>query len=343
MERQSEKDFYGSEKIIFPPEKILACLPLSFLEVSRGSAHLSFLTSLFSSSMIKPGILFYPDKMSFSEKLSDDQLGKLFRACMKFHNGEEVALPFELELVFDILKSQFLKDEEEYKNLCEKRSHLGKIGAQKRWGKAEESQEMANDSKGKEEMPTAILAIPKIASDSKCSQLEPNRTEPNRTEPNFLKKEKEKEKSFSQKISESEEILKPEKNDFQKIGEIKNFVKETKNFPPSEESNAGAPPKTDEQAVELWKEKVLEKQWVDHHYIDKTLLQSEKLSPESKVEFIRKVRLCGLWAGIPSLEGRAKGIFHEICGLVNDKGDMERVLSTAEAQKRKEFEETFEG
>ena len=314
MERQSEKDFYGSEKIIFPPEKILACLPLSFLEVSRGSAHLSFLTSLFSSSMIKPGILFYPDKMSFSEKLSDDQLGKLFRACMKFHNGEEVALPFELELVFDILKSQFLKDEEEYKNLCEKRSHLGKIGAQKRWGKAEESQEMANDSKGKEEMPTAILAIPKIASDSKCSQLEPNRTEPNRTEPNFLKKEKEKEKSFSQKISESEEILKPEKNDFQKIGEIKNFVKETKNFPPSEESNAGAPPKTDEQAVELWKEKVLEKQWVDHHYIDKTLLQSEKLSPRARWNLFGRSGFVGFGRVSQVLKGERKGFFMKFVG-----------------------------
>lgn len=95
-----------------------------------------------------------------------------------------------------------------------------------------------------------------------------------------------------------------------------------------------------EQATDLerrWKQTVIENQWCDTHYADKTWSQAQKLRAENRTEFNRKVTLMLTWAKIHRRIGRAKLLFHEIASFVNDRGAMERNLSAAEIAKRRDF------
>ena len=66
----------------------------------------------------KKSFILYLDNLKISEKLSDKKLGKFFRAIIKYHNNENYELPKQLELVFEIFKNQFKRDEEKYHQIC---------------------------------------------------------------------------------------------------------------------------------------------------------------------------------------------------------------------------------
>ena len=77
-----------------------------------------------------------------------------------------------------------------------------------------------------------------------------------------------------------------------------------------------------------------EKKWCDEGYANKTVEQARNLEPNDKTEFLRKVKLCLDWAennardptAQEDYRKKAKNIYHEIAGFVNDKGDCKPVL-----------------
>lgn len=86
-----------------------------------------------------------------------------------------------------------------------------------------------------------------------------------------------------------------------------------------------------------FKQLLVEQQWCDQPYADKTWDQGCSMSDRD--EFFRKVALLLAWAIVPSRLGKAKLLFHEIAGFVNDRGAMRQHLTTAAQAERDEFAE----
>lgn len=82
-----------------------------------------------------------------------------------------------------------------------------------------------------------------------------------------------------------------------------------------------------------------ERQWVDAPYIDKTLVQGFALTGKDRVEFMRKIRLLLVWSLSSQRDGDCRVLFHEIAGLVNDRGAMASKLTPQEKQAREIFRE----
>jgi len=78
------------------------------------------------------------DSLEIEKKLSDEQLGKLFRAMIKFHKEEKYELDFALDLAFQSFKNQFTRDIDSYVKFTEKQSENGKKGGRPK--KAKQSQ-----------------------------------------------------------------------------------------------------------------------------------------------------------------------------------------------------------
>ena len=77
---------------------------------------------------MKKSFILYMDSLKIADKLTDKQLGKFFRAIIKYQKKEEYILPIELDLVFDLFKNQFERDEEKYEKFCESQKVNGKKG-----------------------------------------------------------------------------------------------------------------------------------------------------------------------------------------------------------------------
>lgn len=80
----------------------------------------------------KKSFILYLDNLKISEKLSDKKLGKFFRAIIKYHSNENYELPKQLELVFEIFKNQFKRDEEKYHQICIRNRINGEKGGRPR-------------------------------------------------------------------------------------------------------------------------------------------------------------------------------------------------------------------
>ena len=94
---------------------------------------------------------------------------------------------------------------------------------------------------------------------------------------------------------------------------------------------------TDDEAWARFRSLLIEQQWCDEHYATKTWDQGRELRGEDRVEFMRKVRLVVATAsGRPAF---AKKIYHEIAGLVSDRGAMNQRLTPQEKQAREIFKE----
>lgn len=81
--------------------------------------------------------------------------------------------------------------------------------------------------------------------------------------------------------------------------------------------------------------------WCDRAYLDKTLNQLRSLSKENRDEAYRKLRvLANTYLGKGErVKTLSKKIFHEIAGFVNDRGQMEKVLTEKEIASRRAFAE----
>lgn len=63
----------------------------------------------------KKSFILYKDTLEIHKKLTDKQLGQLFRAIIFYQNGQTFEIPLELELVFELFKNQFVRDDEKSK------------------------------------------------------------------------------------------------------------------------------------------------------------------------------------------------------------------------------------
>ena len=83
--------------------------------------------------MGKESFLIYKSFYKPISKLSDKQLGKLFRAIFKYQLGEIVTVEEDIEIAFEFFKNQFEMDESKYQGIVERNRNNGsKGGALKR-------------------------------------------------------------------------------------------------------------------------------------------------------------------------------------------------------------------
>lgn len=81
----------------------------------------------------KKGFILYADMLESVNFLSDEDLGKFFRAILQYQNGENPEISPNLKMGFEFLKVQFKRDSDKWKNTQNERSESGRIGNLKRW------------------------------------------------------------------------------------------------------------------------------------------------------------------------------------------------------------------
>ena len=76
----------------------------------------------------RKSFLLHFDSLGILDQLSDEQCGKLFKACRDFNLGKELELDDMLSLVFFPFKNQFLRDREKYQNIVDRNKANGSKG-----------------------------------------------------------------------------------------------------------------------------------------------------------------------------------------------------------------------
>ena len=89
----------------------------------------------------KKSFILHVDSLGVLSDLSDEQAGKLFKAMLAFHKGEELDLDPLTKMAFSFFKNQFIRDNEKYIKTCEARAQAGSKGGKQK------QQNIANASK----------------------------------------------------------------------------------------------------------------------------------------------------------------------------------------------------
>ena len=77
---------------------------------------------------MKDGVVMYISHFKSIEMLSDEELGQMFRACMRYANGEEYFVPAHLSIAFNFMRLQIDNDTKRYEDKVEKRRLAGRKG-----------------------------------------------------------------------------------------------------------------------------------------------------------------------------------------------------------------------
>ena len=77
---------------------------------------------------MKDSFLIYKSFYKPISRLSDKQLGSLFRAIFKYQLGEEVTVEEDIEMAFEFFKNQFEIDELKYQGIVERNRNNGRKG-----------------------------------------------------------------------------------------------------------------------------------------------------------------------------------------------------------------------
>ena len=77
---------------------------------------------------MKDSFLIYKSFYKPISRLSDKQLGRLFRAIFKYQLGEEVTVEEDIEMAFEFFKNQFEIDELKYQGIVERNRNTGRKG-----------------------------------------------------------------------------------------------------------------------------------------------------------------------------------------------------------------------
>lgn len=101
-------------------------------------------------------------------KLSDKQLGRLFRAIFKFQLGEVVSVEEDIDMAFEFFKNQFEIDERKYQSTIERNTENGRKGGNPNFKKGQRNPYYKGDNEnsingGEEEHPNEL---PKITEDN---------------------------------------------------------------------------------------------------------------------------------------------------------------------------------
>lgn len=90
--------------------------------------------------MGKESFLIYKSFYKPISRLSDKQLGRLFRAIFQYQLGEVVTIEGDIEMAFEFFKSQFELDENKYQSIVERNRENGRKAAIKKEKKEEPKQ-----------------------------------------------------------------------------------------------------------------------------------------------------------------------------------------------------------
>lgn len=90
--------------------------------------------------MGKESFLIYKSFYKPISRLSDKQLGRLFRAIFQYQLGEVVTIEGDIEMAFEFFKSQFELDENKYQSIVERNRENGRKAAIKKEKKDEPKQ-----------------------------------------------------------------------------------------------------------------------------------------------------------------------------------------------------------
>lgn len=81
--------------------------------------------------MGKESFLIYKSFYKPISKLSDKQLGRLFRAIFKYQLGEIITVEEDIEIAFEFFKNQFEIDENKYHGIVERNRSNGSKGGRR--------------------------------------------------------------------------------------------------------------------------------------------------------------------------------------------------------------------
>ena len=126
--------------------------------------------------MGKEAFVIYKSFYKPISKLSDKQLGRLFRALFEYNINGVVTVEEDIEMAFEFFKNQFEIDEEKYQSKVERNRENGRRGGNKAH---------ANEPNEDEQM---------LPNDSERYQSLPNATQNKRTQANQADKDKDKDK-----------------------------------------------------------------------------------------------------------------------------------------------------
>lgn len=94
------------------------------------------------------------------------------------------------------------------------------------------------------------------------------------------------------------------------------------------------------QIFSSFRSKIFEFEFADEAYADKLVEQTSKLSKDDRSECARKIEVFLNCCKSPQHHGKARVLFAEIAGLVNDRGAMQKRLSDAERAERDAYRES---
>lgn len=77
---------------------------------------------------MKESIIFYISQYTAIKDLTDEQIGRLFRAIFEKQLGNEVVLEDDIKIAFNFINNQLVVDEKKYTEKCEKNRNNGKKG-----------------------------------------------------------------------------------------------------------------------------------------------------------------------------------------------------------------------
>ena len=80
----------------------------------------------------KKSFILHVDSLDVLSDLSDEQAGKLFKAMLAFHKGQELDLDPLTKMAFSFFKNQFIRDNEKYIKICEARAQAGSKGGKQK-------------------------------------------------------------------------------------------------------------------------------------------------------------------------------------------------------------------
>ena len=80
----------------------------------------------------KKSFILHVDSLDVLSDLSNEQAGKLFKAMLAFHRGEEIDLDPLTKMAFSFFKNQFIRDNEKYIKTCEARAQAGSKGGKQK-------------------------------------------------------------------------------------------------------------------------------------------------------------------------------------------------------------------
>ena len=156
------------------------------------------------------------------EHLSDEQLGRLFRALFQYSINGSTKVDNDIQIAFNFFKMHIDFSNEKYQEVCEKRSDAGRKGAEKRWnGKNSKNSKcynaMANDSKAINDM-------------AKMGRIDKNRIDKINNTPLELYNSEDKSSSLSNSVPPNGEVA-------TEVAPLSQEMKENFSSKPSEEKN----------------------------------------------------------------------------------------------------------